>query len=256
MGIRFLCIHCENRLNVKASQAGQEGECPHCGKTILVPTKSTIPSPLEKARPRRRPSHVGSDSKIELLDTENDPSIGLPMNRAINTAGARASKAPAAPKRANSNPTSSSNSFELDKPGPPESLGKIDPIAEAPKRVWYFRSREIGEKGPLRAKAMREHVDRGEVTVGCIVWREDWEDWMPAEKVFPALAEQAKQMRQQDRVDRAFKDANYKIPDEFNPHSELNKKRRFRHQLFIAAIAAGILVIGVLIYVLINLLSG
>lgn len=255
MGIRFLCIHCENRLNVKTIQAGQEGKCTHCGKMVLVPHKSTIPSQLEKAnRPRRRPSHIGSDSKIELLDAENEPTFGLPLDPTTDTAAA--SKSSAIRKRSKSNSASKPNSFELDKPSPPETLGKVDPIAQAPKRVWYFRSREIGEKGPLRAKAMREHVDQGDVTVGALVWREDWEDWLPAEKAFPALAQQAKQMRQQDRVNRAFKDANYKIPDEFNPHSELNRKRRFRNQLLVAAIATGILVIGLLIFVLVKLLSG
>ncbi len=252
MGIRFLCHHCEKRLNVKTAQAGQEGDCPHCGETLTVPTKSTIPSELEKSsRPRRRPSHTGSDSVIGLLDAEKDPSIGAP---ALNqeTASPTASSSV---QRKPTNSSSSSEVFELDKPGPPDSLGKVDPIAEAPKRVWYFRSKEIGERGPLRAKAMREHLEKGDVTVGCIVWREDWEDWLRAEKVFPSLAAKAKKMKQQDRVDRAFKDANYKIPDEFNPHSELNRRRRFRNRMFIAAIAGGILLIGVLIFVLIKLLA-
>ena len=259
MGIRFLCHHCERRLNVKATQAGQEGECPHCGTTVSIPEKSTIRSELEKANhPRRRPSHTGSDSVIGLLDTDQDPSVGLPsLNQNTETPTTPVAK----PKLTGSATASKSSnwksgSFELDKPGPPDSLGKVDPISEAPKRVWYFRSRELGERGPLRAKEMRIHVDQGDVTVGCIVWREDWEDWLPAEQAFPTLAAQAKQMKQQSRVDRAFKDANYKIPDEFNPHSELNRKRRFKNRMFIAAIAAGILTIAVLIFVLIKILAG
>jgi len=145
--------------------------------------------------------------------------------------------------------------FILDKPAPPETLGKVDPIEEAPKRVWYFRSKELGEKGPLKAKAMREHLDKGDVKVGCIVWREDWEDWLPAEKVFPTLAATAKELRQKEMMNRAFKDANYQIPDEFNPHSELNRKRRRKHQIFVAAIALGICIIGVLVFVLVKLLG-
>ena len=74
--------------------------------------------------------------------------------------------------------------FMLDKPRLPASLGKVDPIAEAPSRVWYFRSRELGEKGPLKGKMMQECLDRGQVKVGCIVWRDDWHDWLPAECSF------------------------------------------------------------------------
>ena len=256
MGIRFRCVHCEKRLNVKSTQAGQEGNCTHCGNTVLVPYKSTIPSSLKKASQsgRRQLAHAGTDRNTGLLERA-DATIEQPLNHATDDDAFPASKLAAAQELSDSSSTSFSNSFELGKPGPPETLGKVDPIAEAPKRVWYFRSREIGEKGPLRGKIMREHVDQGDVRVGSVVWREDWKDWLPAEKVFPALVEQAKQMRQQDRVDRAFRDANYKIPDEFNPHSELNRKRRFRHQLFLAAIATGVLVIGLLIFVLIKLLT-
>jgi len=257
MGIRFLCHHCERRLNVKATQAGQKGECPHCGTTVAIPNKSTIRSASEKANhPRRRPSHTGSDSVIGLLDAEQDLTIGLPrlnQNVASSAESKTASVAKLKPFRSPANPAKGSScksgSFELDKPGPPDSLGKVDPIEQAPKRVWYFRSREIGERGPLRAKEMRQHVDQGDVTVGCIVWREDWEDWLPAEQAFPTLAALAKQLKQQSRVDRAFKDANYKIPDEFNPHSELNRKRRFKNRIFILTIAF-------LIFVLTKILAG
>jgi len=248
MGIRFLCIHCEKRLNVKSTQVGQEGECTHCGQTVLVPRKSTIPSRLEKAS---RPLNQVNDAAL----TPQSSIVGQQVSS--DAPSSSPSRLPSStPSSSTTNTPSSLSSFELDKPSPPETLGKVDPIAEAPKRVWYFRSREIGEKGPLRGNAMREHVDQGDVTVGCIVWREDWEDWLPAEKVFPALAQQAKEMRQQDRVERAFKDANYKIPEEFDPDSKLNQKRRFRTRLTVAAIAFGILIIGLLIFVLIQLLSG
>ena len=150
---------------------------------------------------------------------------------------------------------SSSELFLLAKPKPPETRGKVDPIAEAPTRVWYFRSRELGEKGPLKGKVMQEHLDRGDVKIGCIVWREDWEDWAPAEKVFPSLAAKAKSKRMKEKMHRAFKDANYQIPDELNPQSELSKKRRKKALIFRSLIVVGIVIIIGLAVVLFQLIS-
>ena len=45
----------------------------------------------------------------------------------------------------------------------------------------------MAKKGPFKAKAMQAELDSGNVNLGCIVWREDWEDWQPAERVFPSL---------------------------------------------------------------------
>ena len=102
---------------------------------------------------------------------------------------------------------------------------------------------------------MREHVDNGSVFIGCIVWREDWEDWVPAEKVFPSLVAEAKERRKQDRIHRAFKDANYQIPDELNPHSELSRRRRRKNRIFIGAIACGLAIVGLLVFVLTKLVN-
>ena len=103
---------------------------------------------------------------------------------------------------------------------------------------------------------MRECVDKGEITIGCIVWREDWDDWVPAEQVFPKLAAQLKEQRKKNRVNRAFKDANYQIPDEVNPHSEVNLARRRKNQIFVAAIALGLLVVFGLSMLLVQLVGG
>ncbi len=42
MGIRFLCEHCNKRLNVKSFLAGKKGLCPHCGGRIRIPLESQV----------------------------------------------------------------------------------------------------------------------------------------------------------------------------------------------------------------------
>ena len=274
MGIRFLCHNCENRLNVKKTQAGQEGECPHCMTTVMVPKKSTIPSKrVKENQPRRRPSHSESDdSFIELLNAEQETIVGTPAEEAAAQAAANGtngsisgitSKRNKPKKKARKQisseiirrPIQANDPFMLDKPALPDSMGTADPFANAENKVWYFRNREIGEKGPLKSKEMKEYLEKGDIDVGTIIWREDWEDWILSEKVFPTLAAKAKAIRQQKMVKRAHEDANYTIPDEFNPHSRLNRRRRRNKRIFMGAIALGIIVIGFLVYVLVKLLS-
>ncbi len=259
MGIRFLCYHCEKRLNVKENQAGMQGRCPYCSGIVLIPEASTIPSPLAKQKKQqgRRRAAEKSSSYIGLNSVDDQVTLeGL----AAENQQAKQSSLSAAPKitepsKPSLSESSSTEMFLLAKPELPASMGKIDPIAEAPDKIWYFRSRQLGEKGPLKGKTMREYVNRGDVRIGCIVWREDWEDWVPAEKAFPSLVAQAKAQRNQRRRHRAFKDANYQIPDELNPHSELAKKRKKRALIFRSLIAFGLVLIVVLIVVLIQLVS-
>ena len=260
MGIRFLCHHCKKRLNVKVKQAGEAGLCPHCNGSITVPLESTIPSRFGKQQPipYGRKRGEGEDSQISLQPVDEQATLdGMPaeQQQAATSRPIRGKQQTFSNNIDFHDSDDSIDLFLLDKPGPPKTLGKIDPIAEAPDRIWYFRSRELGEKGPLKAKAMRSHLDRGEVTIGCIVWREDWEDWAPAEKVFPSLVAEAKSRRKQARVRRAFKDANYEIPEELDPNSSFNRRQRRKNRIFATAVAGGIVLIVILVFVLIKLLS-
>ncbi|MFT7632273.1 MAG: DNA-directed RNA polymerase subunit RPC12/RpoP [Mariniblastus sp.] len=254
MGIRFLCQNCDKRLNVKLVQAGTKGHCPHCSGAILVPLESTVPVELRSRKPKR--------SKVKDRSSHDDQSIGvdeLQGNLTVGQWGTGGSSAEKFRFKQESMATfesevSSGESFMLDKPRPPDSLGKVDPIAESPKSVWYFRSHELGERGPLKGKAMQVHLDQGDVKIGCLVWQQDWEDWIPAERVFPTLVAEFKLLRKQDRVKRAYKKANIPLPEFVDLSPSVIKTKR-RKKIFSISIGVGFVVILVLTYVLIRLIT-
>ena len=69
---------------------------------------------------------------------------------------------------------------------PPTRLA--DPLAEAGKAVWYFRSAAGEQFGPAAADVMRGWLAEGRITADALVWREGWRDWRPAGGVFPQLS--------------------------------------------------------------------
>lgn len=126
-----------------------------------------------------------------------------------------------------------SESFLLAKP-----VAKIgdDPLRTNPDLVWYLRHKRLGEKGPLRAQQVEEMLESGQIRAGYIVWREDWNDWVPAEEVFPSL------------VKPATNGSTYEIPEELNPHSEASRKRRAKKRFWMCFNAATFLLVIVLVY--------
>ena len=128
-----------------------------------------------------------------------------------------------------------SESFLLAKP-----IAKIgsDPLKSNPDLVWHLRHKRLGEKGPLKAREVEEMLENNQLRVGFIVWRQDWDDWIPVEKVFPQLA-----------VEPVATPA-YEIPAELNPHSEESRKRRARKWIWMGCSAAAFLLVIVLVYCL------
>ena len=142
--------------------------------------------------------------------------------------------------------------FMLDKPQLPPSMGKVDPILQAPKQIWYLRNKQLGEIGPLRGRLMQKRLDAGEVTIGSLVWRGDWDGWIPAESVFPSLVAEAERLRSKGKRSRAFKE----LPVELRrPAPRVKKKltaaqKNQRKNLFFAAfVISGLIAILVLLVV-------
>lgn len=254
MGIRFFCQNCEKRLNVKSVQAGEYGQCPGCLTQIRVPAESTISARLFDARHDGRRVGESDESSIGLRSADDQITIdGIPAENFQH-------HAPTKPRKSHTLESPmvsgvdkiSSRLFMLDKPELPATLGKVDPITQAPNQIWYFRSRELGERGPLKPSVMREHVDQGDVTVGCIVWRQDWHDWLPAERVFPKLVAEAS-----GAVPGATpRSANPPSVDEpRNPPTVFEQRQRKKQRIFLSLIVVGILVIGVLLAVVLILIA-
>ena len=128
-----------------------------------------------------------------------------------------------------------SESFLLSKP-----VAKIgsDPLKSNPDLVWILRHKRLGEKGPLKAREVEEMLENNQLRPGFIVWRQDWDDWLPIEEVFPQLAAKTQS------------GPAYEIPAELNPHSEVNRKRRARKWIWMCCSAAAFLLVAVLVYCL------
>ncbi len=124
------------------------------------------------------------------------------------------------------------DSFLLAKP-----VVKIEenPLKSDPNLVWYLRHKRLGEKGPLKATQVEAMLESGQLRRGYIVWRQDWNDWVPVEKVFPELIAKPA-------------DSTYQIPDELNPHSEVSRKRRSQKRFWMCFNAAGFLILVLLVY--------
>ena len=69
----------------------------------------------------------------------------------------------------------------------PPVPGAVDPIDEAPEKVWYVRPPSGGQYGPAAGHVMRRWLEEGRVSSQAIVWREGWDDWLPSTQVFPQL---------------------------------------------------------------------
>lgn len=240
MGIRFLCPHCDERLNVKAAQAGLMGECPHCHDELTVPFESTIVTSASSKKIK-----YTSTVTLPLADdqvTEATPEYGenLESDEFLDAfrhvIDRHVEQSPGEPD------TASGESFLLDKPQPFLNRGDVDPIEQAPDKVWYFRCRRLGEKGPFKGRQMQEQIDRGNVLGDCIVWREDWEDWQLAEKVFPGVAQSGAKAKQ-----------NPLLPIPIRNQRKTNSIRTRFTPIILAAVAAGLLLISGLVYLWIQL---
>jgi hypothetical protein len=245
MGIRFFCRHCEARLNVKSSQAGEAGVCPECGATVEIPIESLLPGIPRTPNQRFYIEEEDDDeASAQILDVDQQVTMAGQIAGEVDSGETATPPAQMTPVFATTG-KSSSGIFMLDRPSPPEDFGKVDPIEAEPNKVWYFRSKLIGERGPLKSKIMQRHVDSGDVTVGCMVWREDWEDWVAAEAAFPHLAGQASAL---DSIQPSESGEDLSA-------TTLSRQSPLDNQaVFYAVIMTGLVVMAALAYVVIQIL--
>lgn len=89
--------------------------------------------------------------------------------------------------------SSSGSEGEVGPPAPPRAVAtpSAAPVvrkasAAGKPVVWYVRTKE-GHFGPTHEGAIREWISDGRITAGNWVWRDGWEEWRPAESVYPEL---------------------------------------------------------------------
>ena len=229
MGIRFTCKNCLNRLNVKVSQAGCKRQCPHCSSEIVVPSSEPLPdfaaTPLGDGL---RPFKNSKTQDVAIGGGEQEKASSLATRETLPNRIRQRMKRPKnqllrhrPPELAPEDIEQSFETFMLDKPQLPPTMGKVDPILQAPKQIWYLRNKELGEIGPLKGKLMQRRLDAGDIKIGSLVWRGDWDGWIPAEKVFPRLVAEAEGVRLKMKRSRAFKE----LPIELRKPSKRSKKK-------------------------------
>jgi len=158
MGIRFFCPN-GHKLNVKDFQAGRKGYCPYCGVKLRIPFSSTrFSSRFLSRKSRQRKKGILNDVLPEEIDAPPPtPEDVAPFASASSSAGAEPAE------------------------------GFDAPLVEAGDVVWYVRPPSGGQYGPADAELMREWLIEGRVGAHAFVWREGWDDWREAGKVFSWL---------------------------------------------------------------------
>lgn len=257
MGIRFTCKNCLNRLNVKTSQAGCKRQCPHCSAEVIVPAVTS--TSIEHARDVSRPAVRAPKQKFSIAGDEGNKPGNVAVKETLPNRIRQRIKRPKDQLLKHRPPViepeeidQSVETFMLDKPQLPPTMGKVDPILQAPKQIWYLRNKELGELGPLKGRLMQKRLDAGDITIGSLVWRGDWGGWIPAEKVFPSLVVKAEGIRLQQKRSRAFKELPIElrkpVPRKKKKLTPLEKNQR-KNRLFAAFVISGVMAILVLLVV-------
>lgn len=236
MGIRFRCPSCQQRLNIKRVNAGKKGVCPHCRKSLVVPADSPPPKSASSNTPVSQSRSISSEQPLsDRVPPHSDP-------RQPNVSELERPHAEQNPPR----------EFQDGKSDVSTPENYIDPIYEAPHRVWHIRDAAQQETGPFNARTMRNKIDRGQVMANDQVCREDWQDWVPASEAFPELGSPQSQIP--IASDSVFTNSNYAISGGLTPKARRAMKQRQQKVLGIWLCVIGLLIVAALCYLLIRLI--
>ncbi len=257
MGIRLRCIHCDKKLNVKSTQAGKKVHCPRCRGRLRIPVDSDSQHLIlehAKARAAADEKEITAEEVDEGFEPE--PIHPQAVHFEDNDGERVLSEAPrnsAEPKDEVASPSNLNPraDFLLGEPGSSIPANYIDPIIEAPHRVWHIRNAKGVESGPFKGRKLRKKIEFGVIKGHFEVCREDWEDWRLASEVFPELGEQRKIPAACDSV---YTDSFYEISDGQTLRARKRKQKQRNFVLGIAVLAVGTLITISLCYLLIRLI--
>lgn len=202
MGIRFFCEACGTKLNIKDDLAGKKGRCPKCNEKIMIPMQSTLQKTVERDRVSAPVNQPIGDPKQELEDSVRRRSSPLEKS-----GGEKSGETPPTTAQDPSSAASTSSILErqtgeigprnkvtqdesapelppIPAAGTPETRRPKSAFDEAPNASWFVRPTSGGQFGPADANAMKSWLSEGRVGRDSLVWREGWEEWESAEKIF------------------------------------------------------------------------
>ena len=190
MGIRFRCHHCEKQLHVKDFQAGKRGKCPKCKASFRIPEDDADYSlSLEPAGQEMvaAASHTSSDSQSfsNKASADLDEALGLDAPSDFDAAndlpdtisGQEPEREQVEPLRMQ--PVENEWSQEA---SPPQEPTQKQPTAPA---FWYVRPPSGGQFGPADQEVFEQWLTENRVTADSLVWRDGWEEWLPAAEAMP-----------------------------------------------------------------------
>ncbi|MDX1962917.1 MAG: DUF4339 domain-containing protein [Pirellulales bacterium] len=153
MGIRFRCPQ-GHKIHVKSWMAGKRGLCPTCQEKIEIPAQSTA----------------------EFLAADSDPALVAQNPAATTPAQPQVSLAP-------------HPSQEIPQTAVPAMPAIVhDPLAENPQAQWYVRHATGQQFGPALGTLLVKWLQEGRIPPDALLWREGWNEWQAAPRVFPQLA--------------------------------------------------------------------
>ncbi len=207
MGIRFFCEACGTKLNIKDDLAGKKGRCPKCNEKIMIPMQSTLQKTVERDRVSAPVNQPIGDPKQELEDSVRRRSSPLEKSGGEKSGGEKSGGTPPTTAQDPSSAASTSSILErqtgeigprnkvtqdesapelppIPAAGTPETRRPKSAFDEAPNASWFVRPTSGGQFGPADANAMKSWLSEGRVGRDSLVWREGWEEWESAEKIF------------------------------------------------------------------------
>ncbi len=199
MGIRFICPHCERRLNVKSFLAGKKGLCPKCGGKIRIPTESPLPQQPKTAAVG---GAAASSGETEARGTGGS-GAGTGLER-----------------------DSDWYPFDVVQQGastPPAERRVSSDVGGDDDAVWYVSPPGGGQFGPASRATIEQWISEGRVTAETLVWREGWEEWQMAGRHFVQL--QLEERIEMPQVDAPESHVSPDVPSTPAPVAALSENR-------------------------------
>lgn len=185
MGIRFFCPN-GHSLNVKEELAGKIGFCPKCQARMVIPSESTrlsgerfhrdkqdLVETLPKNAPSNDPNASQPSEGTSGVDNNSDfrsSRLNLPVNEIIRE-------------------VVDTSHYNRDGRKGRELRKKLSPSVDDRNCAWFVRTSDGQQFGPASNDVFQTWIKERRVSPLTLIWRQDWESWQEAGKVFPEIKE-------------------------------------------------------------------